>query len=161
MENEIKEFIQNSKLSLLTVLCNATQIWRRSIPKEKQEVFKENLSKIILNLLIKIDSNTLKNKDVRMAIKDLSSKSGLSIGVSQKPINVYLKFYCAILNKIDLLNELDCPIDSIIKKKQKLRKIALKNLELKDYIEMQEILRKNHTIQILADKYWDEFKLKK
>jgi len=161
MENEIKAFIKNSKLSLLAVLCNATQIWRRSIPKEKQEVFKENLSKIILNLLIKIDSNTLKNKDIRMAIKELSSKSGLSIGVSQKPINVYLKFYCAILNKIDLLNELDCPIDSIVKKKQNLKNIALKNLDLKDYIEMQEILRKNHTIQILADKYWDESKLKK
>lgn len=161
MENEIKAFIKNSKLSLLTVLCNATQIWRRSIPKEKKGVFKENLSKIVLNLLIKIDSNTLKNKDIRMAIKELSSKSGLSIGVSQKPINVYLKFYCAILNKIDLLNELDCPIDSIVKKRQKLKKIALKNLDLKDYIEMQEILRKNHTIQILADKYWDEFKLKK
>jgi len=72
-----------------------------------------------------------------------------------------LKFYCAILNNANLFNELDCPIDSIVKKNQNLKDISLKSLNLKEYIEMQETLRKNHAIQILADRYWDDYKLKK
>ena len=68
-----------------------------------------------MRLIPKIDSNSIASSDIRNAIKELSEKSGVSIGAAQKPINVYLKFYCAIQNKREeILRELDCPIDSRI-----------------------------------------------
>ena len=84
------------KLSLLTIICNATQIYRGTIPLNQKEIFKKNLRKTIEKLITKTDSNQLKNSDIRNSIIKLASDSNVSIGATQKAINVYLKVYCII-----------------------------------------------------------------
>lgn len=148
------------KLSLLTVLCNATGIYRRTIKPENKDLYRNSLKIAIKELIDKVDNNSIKNKDVREAIRELSNISGVSIGASQKAINVYLKFYCVISDKDDLIiGELDCPIDRKVINKNRLRKIALKDIDLEHYTEMQEKLRKRYDIRILADiEAWDSVK---
>ena len=157
MENELEKI----KLSLLTILCNATQIYRRTIPDDRKEAYRQNLKRLILRLIPKIDSNTIKNPDIRNAIKELSKKSGVSIGAAQKPINVYLKFYCVIQNKREeILRELDCPIDSRIQIRNRLGGIPLIDIDYDIYVAMQDQLEKKHGMRILADiKAYDEVKM--
>ncbi|MEK6891579.1 MAG: hypothetical protein AABX25_00170 [Nanoarchaeota archaeon] len=146
----------NIKNSLLTVLCNATGIYRRTITAEQKKNYQIKLKEIIMRLTKKVDSDSITNKDIRNAIIELREFCG-SIGASQKAINVYLKFYSVISNKKDLvLRELDCPIDSFVIKKNKLKKIALSNLNLEDYEEMQNKLNQKYEMRILADiEAWD------
>jgi hypothetical protein len=100
------------KSSLLTVLCNATGIYRKTIPAKHQAKYKLKLKEVILRLTRGVDDGSITNRAIRNAIMELEEFCG-SIGVSQKAINVYLKFYSVISNKRDsILNELDCPIDS-------------------------------------------------
>jgi len=149
------------KLSLLTEFANATQIYRRTIPKNKKKPYKENLKRLIKELIEKVDNNSIKNNDIRASILELSEKVGISVGASQKVINVYLKFYCVLGNKPKaIIKELDCPIDSFVIKENKLKKISLKNIFLKDYTEMQNILEKRYGIRLLADvQAWDDKKI--
>ena len=149
------------KSSLLTVICNATQIYRGTIPKDKKKVYTEILRELIKNLINKIDGNSLTNEEVRKAIKELSEKSDVSIGASQKAINVYLKFYCILANKSDeIIKELDCPIDSFVIKENKLSKVSLKNMNIKNYEEMQNTLKEKYGTRLLADiEAWDDKKV--
>ena len=156
MESQLK-----TKLALLTILCNATQIYRRTIPKEKKEKYQQNLKKIIIDLIIKIDSGTLKNEDIRGKIKKLAEIADVSIGAAQKTINVYLKFYCIVSNKSDdILKELDCPIDSKVQKNNPLKRISLKDINFDNYVNMQNILEKKYDLSIIADfEAYDESKV--
>ena len=124
-----KEDKDKIKLSLLTILCNASQIYRRTIPKSRKEAYKKSVKKIIKKLIEKTDNNSITNKGIRDAINELSKNAGISIGASQKAINVYLKFYCIVSNKADnIIKELDCPIDrEVIKKKSTSKNTIEKN----------------------------------
>jgi len=51
----MKSQLEKTKLSLLTILCNASQIYRRSIPKECKEKYQQNLKEIIREMIKKID----------------------------------------------------------------------------------------------------------
>ena len=82
----------------------------------KREFHKQLLDSI-LELVKKADNGTLTNHDVRGAIKELTEKTKVSVGQAQKVINVYLKYYCILKDKTNLLRELDCPIDSAIAKR--------------------------------------------
>lgn len=158
-----KEERDKVKLALLTVFCNATQIYRRTIPKNKKDAYKKKVKEVIISLIEKIDNNSIQNKNIRQAIQELSDNVGISIGASQKAVNVYLKVYCIVSNKDDkMLRELDCPIDSKVIKKNKLKKISLKVMNLEDYEEMQRQLQQSYGIKILADiKAWDSEKVYK
>jgi hypothetical protein len=148
------------KLSLLTVLCNATGIYRRTIPTEKKSIYQQNLKGIISELIEKVDNGTIKNADIRNSIKKLSDSSGVSTGAAQKAINVYLKFYCIISNKDKkVLSELDCPLDSIVQKEYGLGKIPLKDMNFDTYVGMQKKLGESFEIRIYADKAYDEKKI--
>jgi len=118
---------------------------------------------LVEELTEKVDNNTIKNKDIRTAILRLTELSKVSIGASQKGINVYLKYYCLISKKSDtILTELDCPIDSFIENACKLKKISLKKLDFEDYKEMQIKLEKQYAMRIIADiEEWDKRKLEK
>ena len=146
----------NIKNSLLTVLCNATGIYRRTITAEHKANYKIKLKEIIMKLTRKVDDGSIANRDIRNAIIELKEFCG-SIGASQKAINVYLKFYSVISNKDDsVLKQLDCPIDSFVIKKNKLKKLSLSNLNLEDYEEMQNKLEQKYDMRILADiEAWD------
>ncbi len=148
MKEKDLEMVKNS---LLTVLCNATGIFRRTVdPKDKE--FKIKLEKTITKLRKQVNLGSIKNGDIRRAIKELSSATGYSVGASQKPINVYLKFYAVLSSRKNILRELDCPIDSYVIKKNGLKRISLKKLNFEDYEEMQNTLYKKYNgTRILAD----------
>ena len=148
------------KSSLLTVLCNATQIYRRTITHKQKKRYQHKLKQIITKLTKKIDNESITNKDIRNSIIDLSRFCD-SIGASQKAINVYLKFYSVMSDKKDpILKELDCPIDSFVIKENKLDKILLNKLNLQNYEQMQDKLKQKYRgMKILADvKAWDSKK---
>ena len=148
-----------TKLSLLKILINATGVLRRTISKDKQKHFISKLQPIILDLINKSDNNVLTNKDIRSAIKKHYVETCISIGASQKVINVYMKFYCIIGNKTNLIKELDCPIDSRVIKANNLPRVALKNLDFHTYEAMQKVLKQNHGYQLYADvEAYDKFK---
>ncbi len=149
------------KFGLLTVIANATQVYRRTIPPNKKKIYTDNLKEKINYLINKIDNNSIKNKDIRDVIKELAENVSISIGASQKVINVYLKVYCIIGNKPDsIIKELDCPIDSFVIKENKLKKISLRQLNLEDYEKMQNNLERKYGIRVLADvKSWDDKKV--
>jgi hypothetical protein len=155
------------KSGLLTVLCNATGIFRRTIVTNKDQ-YKKKLREIIIRLTRHIDDGSITNSEIREAIKELGKVSP-SIGASQKVINVYLKYYAVVSNKSDaVLNELDCPIDSFVIKENGLNSIgkkhgrkgiALTNLKLEPYEEMQHTLGQRYGMKILADvEAWDSKK---
>lgn len=154
-----KEKRENVKASLLTILCNATQIYRRTIKKGQKEAYRSKLRDITIRLVEKVDNNTITYEDIMGAIKELRNYCD-SIGAAQKVINVYLKFYSVISNKDDrVLKELHCPIDSFVISKNHLNKIPLNRLSLTEYVEMQKILQKRYGMRILADiEAWDKIK---
>ncbi len=143
----------------MTLLCNATGIYRKTVNNNKIK-FKTELAKLIFRLRKRVDSGSIKNSNIRKAIKKLSSTTHQSIGASQKPINVYLKFYVIISGKRKILRELDCPIDSYVIKMNHLKKISLKNLDFKNYKEMQDLIYKKYNgLRIMADILsWDNKK---
>lgn len=156
----IEEDREKIKLSFLTIMANATQVYRGTIPKSKKEMYKKTLKRLIKKLTQKVDTDSIKNNDIRNAINDLSRIAKISVGASQKVINVYLKFYCVLGNKSDsIINELDCPVDSFVIKENKLKKVPLSKLNLEDYELMQNTLEKRYKTRLLADVIsWDDKK---
>jgi hypothetical protein len=133
---------------LIPMFSKESQVGRSL--KGKSKKFKQAFNRVLFNaigkLRKKVDRGTLKNEDIRREIKELAKKTGTSVGQSQKAINVYLKYYCILTNKpIEIIRELDCPIDrAIISKfgKGKEKMIRLKNMDFKSYLELQNRLEK-------------------
>ena len=153
--NDIKKI----RLSLFTILCNATGVYRGTVAKNKKAKFQEKAGSIIVELIDKIDNDKLTNRDVRDAIEKLGKESG--VGASQKVINVYLKFYCIIkANKNpNIMEKLDCPIDRLVRKDNGLPNISIKGMTLDDYVKNQDILEEKYGIRIMADIHaYDEAK---
>jgi len=132
--------------TMIASFYKETQLGRslRNINKKQILLFKRKLKREIHSLIKKVDSNSLKNKDIRNSIKKLAKLKNISIGQSQKIINVYLKVYCILLEK-NLIFELDCPLDSKVMKKLKtkeLRRTSLKKLnKFEVYEKWQEHIK--------------------
>jgi hypothetical protein len=118
----------------------------RSLEGVKPEI-KKQLKKLlfdsILELANKADNETLKNEDIRKKIVEISEKAKVSIGQTQKVVNVYLKYYCILTKKpARIIAELDCPLDSLIMSRystKNLRKIWLKEMtKINDYLAWQD-----------------------
>jgi hypothetical protein len=160
MQNKDLELI---KLSLFKDICNATGVYRKTVSKEEKKNFDKNAIDIIKDLISKVDSNQIKNADIRDAIKKLSELSGFKdrVGSSQKVINVYLKYYCVVANKSEeIIKELDCPIDSRVRKEYRLEDISIKNMTFNDYTNYQNVIEARYKIRVIADVYaYDEIKV--
>ncbi len=122
----------------------------RSIDVDK---YKRLLLYSIRGLRKLVDNLTIKNSDIRKEIKKLSEETGVSIGQSQKVVNVYLKFYCLLKNcKVEIIKELDCPLDSTtMEKKQKMKNV----LSMDEYIDWQNKFEKEFGIRLLRDNEYD------
>lgn len=132
------------KKVMIPMFYNESQIGRslkKRFPKFKKELFYS-----ILELIEKADKGTLTNEDIRKKIKEVSERAKVSIGQSQKVINVTLKYYCILTNKPkEVIKELDCPLDSLIMSENKtknLKRVALKDMTFEDYIKWQNHLEK-------------------
>jgi len=126
----MNDFFETVKKVLIPMFYKEDQLGR-SLRKTNVE-FKKQLYNGILDLAKKADENKLKNQDIREKIKEISEKSGVSIGQAQKTINVYLKYYCILTKKpAKIIKELDCPLDSKIMTKFESRKLGLVKIPLK------------------------------
>ena len=124
----------------------------------KKVEFRKKLLEYCLLLMEKIDSETLINSDIREKIRELAKiDNNISFGQAQKVINVTLKQYCFILNKENLLKELDCPLDSTTMKGYKINHKKMIDVNEDDYLEYQDIFNKEFNgFKILKDRSYDE-----
>lgn len=140
----MKDISEIVKQVLVPMFCKESQL-DRSLGGKDKKVNKALLISI-KKLRNKADKGTLKNRDIRKGIAQLSEKTKASAGQSQKVINVYLKYYCVLTNKPQrIIRELDCPLDGKIMSKfgeKGLRKIPLKRMGFETYVAWQNHLEK-------------------
>lgn len=155
----LQSLIPISKKGLILHLITATGILRNSFKKHNQKdrtLYKKNAVRVIERLLAKVDNDTLTNTAIQKSISELAG-GRWSVGLAQKSINVVLKYYClARGEKLRMLKELDCPIDSGIireyyKQGYNRPNFRLVNLDAKSYKAIQKLIRKKKDIKILAD----------
>jgi hypothetical protein len=143
-----QDFFEIVKQVLIPMFYKEDQLGRSL--RENNKRFKVELSNAILQLARLADEKRLKNKDIRTTIKEVSRKSGVSIGQAQKTINVYLKYYCILTKKpIEIIKELDCPLDSMIMTKFKSKALNLKKASLKGMTDFDTYIAwQNHLEQV-------------
>jgi hypothetical protein len=146
----------SAKDILVASFYKETQVGRSiGDSKRKRLHFSRELLMSIGRLRRLVDNGKITNTDIRNEIRKLSEKARVSVGQSQKVINVYLKFYCLFLDKPEkMLKELDCPLDSTtMGKKQRMRYIRT----MDEYIEWQEgfLTKDNFNIRLLNDRKYD------
>jgi hypothetical protein len=158
---EIKKMRDSAKNILVASFYKETQVGRSiGLSKKKRLNFSRELLKSIIKLRKLVDNEKITNTDIRNEIRKLSERARVSIGQSQKVINVYLKFYCLFLGKPEkILKELDCPLDSTtMGKKQRMKYIRT----MSEYIEWQRgfLTEENFNIRLLKDREYDENRIK-
>lgn len=164
-KKKLKKMKDYAKDILVASFINESQVGR-SISSSKRDGqndvdkkdFNQNLLKSIKELRKLVDNRTIKTTDIRNEIKSLSNKTGASIGQSQKVINVYLKYYCLLLDKpLNIIKELDCPLDSItMENKQQMKNI----ISMKEYVEWQRKFEENYGVRLFRDEEYDLNRLK-
>jgi hypothetical protein len=105
-----------------------------------------------------VDNGTLKNSDIRENIGGLFEiDEKISFGQAQKVINVSLKQYCFIANKVNLYKELDCPLDSKTMMDYNINHKRMIDVTKIDYEEYQDQFNKEFDgIKVLRDMKYDE-----
>ena len=133
---------------------------RSNLGNEQKIEFRKELVKSCKKLIKRIDNDTLTNKHIRKEIDRLKNIDGnISYGQAQKVVNVCLKQYCFLMNKSDLIKELDCPLDSTTMKNCKIENDSMYNVEKEDYLEYQEIFKKQYGERIFRDIEYDELRI--
>jgi len=115
--NEI-DYSDIVKQVLVATFHNESQLGRsmKELSLAIRTQFKKNLLNSIMRLLRGADNGTLNNDKIRLEIRRLADSNDVSVGQSQKVVNVYMKYYCILKEYTNLFRELDCPIDSGIAK---------------------------------------------
>ena len=165
MNKDIERMKENFKDIIVASFYKETQV-NRSIHSSKRDGKKidvDKYKKLLLDSIRKlrklVDKCSIKNLDIRKEIEKLSKETGVSIGQSQKVINVYLKFYCLLKDcPINVIKELDCPLDSTtMDRKQKMKNV----LTMKDYVNWQNKFENDFGIRLLRDNEYDLNRMKK
>jgi hypothetical protein len=149
--------MREKELKLLVIILNKSSRLDRSFAKanlsaEKRKQFREKLLDYSLVLIKKIDDATITNADIRQKIRALTAiDPRITYGQAQKVVNLFLKQYCFIANKMEALAELDCPYD--IYKNNYLK------IDEKEYVAYQNYLEAENDIKILKDSEYDEFRI--
>jgi len=156
---KIDDMRGNLKIILVSSLIKETQV-ARSISSSKKDgiqINKDKYKSLLVNSILKlirlVDNKNIQNKDIRSEIIKLSAETGVSIGQSQKVINVYLKLYCLLRDcSLEIIKELDCPLDSItMDKKQKMKNL----IDINEYIDWQNKFEMELGIRLLKDSAYD------
>jgi hypothetical protein len=161
MEREIRE-MQDKELKLFVIEFNkGAQIdrsFRKDITKEKKKAFREALLRETISLFSKIDDGSLKNEDIFNSIKKVKDiDKNISFGQAQKVINVAVKQYCFITKqKENILQELDCPLDSITMKGCGIKNKTMCNVSEEDYVNYQKHFKEERGLKVLKDGKYDD-----
>jgi hypothetical protein len=165
MNNDLTN-MREMELKLLIIEYNkASQLDRSfsktNLSKTKKTQFRKKLLENCIYLMKKVDNDTLKNNDIREKIKDLTTvDKNISFGQAQKVINVTLKQYCFILNKTDLLIELDCPLDTTTMKGYGIINKKMISVNENDYLKYQQFYENEFEgIRILKDRDYDDMRI--
>jgi len=158
--------MRKMEMKLLIIEFNKASQLDRSfsntkLSDHKKVEFREKLLEYCILLMEKIDNETLVNNDVREKIRELAKiDNNISFGQAQKVINVTLKQYCFIVNKGNLLKELDCPLDSTTMKGYKIKHKKMIDVNEDDYLEYQNIFNEEFDgLKILKDSKYDEIRI--
>jgi hypothetical protein len=110
-------------------------------------------------LFSKIDDGSLKNEEIFNSIKKVKDiDKNISFGQAQKVINVAVKQYCFITKqKENILQELDCPLDSITMKGYKdIKNRKMCNVSEEDYVNYQKHFKEEFGLKVLKDGKYDD-----
>jgi transcriptional regulator with XRE-family HTH domain len=147
-EKELKLWIiSNNKISRLDQAFAKT-----NLPPDKKKTFREKLLEYTLFLIGKIDDNTITNNDIRKKIEDLKNiDPRITYGQAQRVLNVCLKQYCFISNKLNAIKELDSPYD--------IYNGRMLHMGEEDYRIYQNFLERENRMRILNDLEYDDFRI--
>jgi hypothetical protein len=166
MDNNLAD-MRKMELKLLIIEYNkASQLdrsfFRTGLSKDKKTEFRKKLLESCMYLMNKADDGTLKNEDIREKIREVKDiDSNISFGQAQKVINVSLKQYCFILNRENLLKELDCPLDTTTMKGYGIEHKRMIDVNETEYLEYQEKYNKEFGgIRVLKDYIYDEMRIR-
>jgi hypothetical protein len=150
--------------SLYLLVLNATMILRsigstlknnkneRTLRQYKICLFQKLESLINLIEVNQFDENVLLN-----TIIELADQFSISIGQSQKAINVILKYhyYSTRLNNNEIKKKLHCPIDSKILQILGIKNLKLCAINLETYNNLQNRISEFSELRIDFDDNWD------
>ena len=156
--------MRKMELKLLIIEYNKASLLDRSFAKTelsstKKIEFRKKLLEYCIFLMEKIDNETLENSDIREKIRELTriDVNNISFGQAQKVVNVTLKQYCFIMNKENLFKKLDCPLDTITMKDNKISHKKMIDVTEEDYLKYQDIFYEQFNgTRILKDWDYDE-----
>ena len=161
--------MRKMELKLLIIEYNKGSQLDRSFSKTKlsqknKMEFRKRLVEYCILLMEKIDNETLKNRDIRGKIRELTKidTNNISFGQAQKVINVALKQYCFIVNKDNLLKELDCPLDTTTMKGYGIKHKKMIDVNEDDYVKYQDFYFEQFDgVRILKDLDYDNMRIDK
>ena len=151
--------------SAYLLILNATMILRSigstfKVNKSKITLkeFKVSVFKEIDRLTTRMDAGTLTEKVLLSSIVRLAKKCRISIGQSQKAINVILKFHFHLSDKYDntVKKSLHCPIDSKTLLQLNEKSVRLNKIDIKTYLKLQAKISDLVTYRIDYDIHWDK-----
>jgi hypothetical protein len=132
--------------------------------KERIKEYRKVLFEILNTLVRKMDRKTLTEKEIIKNIEVIAKKFGISIGQSQKAINVILKCHYYLFHEKNkkLKRILHCPLDSIILKKISKKDSLTGIRSVNKYINLQEMIQRKEKgkAKIEFDIKWDKINLK-
>ena len=124
--------------------------------KDKLIQFKTDLFKQLEQLIFRLDKGTLKEHNIVTSIGYLSKRHKISIGQTQKPINVILKYhYYLSAGKRQNKKVFHCPLDSVILESIGQKSLSLAKMDKEKYIEIQDKIQSKCPFRIEYDKKWD------
>lgn len=150
--------------SVYLLILNATMILRSIGKTLKQNTngrtlreFKICLFNKLENLVSLIETNQFNENILQNSITDLANQFSISIGQSQKAINVILKYHyhSAQINNDEIKRHLHCPIDSKILEVLKIRNLKLNAIDLEKYIGLQNRISELSQFRVDFDDHWD------
>lgn len=155
--------------SVYVIILNATMILRsigRTLKRNHRGTtadYKRSLFRKLERLTACMDNKSLTEAQIVRAIRSLAAEFDISIGQSQKAINVILKyhFYLSAKQNKKMRKVLHCPVDRITLRGLKWKKISLNNLEIKEYRNIQRKIADICKNRIDFDDGWDEQLMKK
>jgi len=150
--------------SVYLLILNATMILR-SIGKTLKHnnngrtlrEFKICLFTILQILVDMIETNQFNENALLNTITYLANHFSISIGQSQKAINVILKYHyhSAHINNDDIKRHLHCPIDSKILEVLEIHNLKLDAIDLETYNGLQNRISELSPFRVDFDDHWD------
>lgn len=150
--------------SVNLIILNATMILRsigQTLHRNNAVLtvrdFKIQLFSKIENLTDLIETNEFTENVLINRITALANHFSISIGQSQKAINVILKYHYHLtgMNNNEIKRALHCPIDSKILSVLEINNLSLNTIDIERYLEIQNTISQRIDYRVDFDVHWD------